>query len=175
MQGLLLIYAVALVIAALLSERIRRSMLSASVLFLAAGMLATLPVFGRVEIDPRGPLVSSVAEAALFAVLFTDGMKIGFREIAQAARLPGRALLFGMPLTIAGTALLAHSRWSAVDGITVARGDPQPDRPRAGVGDHRGKPGTDGTYSRQEAISCHPARRCTRRLAPLGAAISPPV
>ncbi len=109
MQTLLLVYSVSLAIAVLLSERFQRSILSASVLFLVAGILTAAPLFGPVKIDPAGPLVSTVAEIALFSVLFTDGMLISFQDLATAMRLPGRALLFGMPLTMAGTALMAHS------------------------------------------------------------------
>ena len=46
---------------------------------------------------------------ALFSVLFTDGMRVGLKDLASAWRLPGRALLLGLPLTLVGTALLA--RW----------------------------------------------------------------
>lgn len=41
-----------------------------------------------------------MAEFALFSVLFTDGMRTGgMNEIRRLWRLPGRALLIGMPLT----------------------------------------------------------------------------
>jgi NhaP-type Na+/H+ or K+/H+ antiporter len=43
----------------------------------------------------------------LFAVLFTDGMRVGWRELRLAWRLPGRALALGLPLTLLVTALLA--------------------------------------------------------------------
>jgi NhaP-type Na+/H+ or K+/H+ antiporter len=40
--------------------------------------------------------------------LFTDGMRVGVRDLTSAWQLPGRALLLGLPLTLLGTALLAH-------------------------------------------------------------------
>ena len=49
-----------------------------------------------------------LAELALFAVLFTDGMRVGVRDLARAWRLPGRALLLGMPLTLVVTAVVAR-------------------------------------------------------------------
>ena len=53
-------------------------------------------------------VVGLVAELALFSVLFTDGMLVGVRDLAVAWRLPGRALLLGMPLTLVGTAVAGH-------------------------------------------------------------------
>ncbi len=41
-------------------------------------------------------------------MLFTDGMRAGLHELRSAWRLPGRALVLGLPLTLAGTAILAH-------------------------------------------------------------------
>ena len=57
---------------------------------------------------PGDAVVAVLAELALFSVLFTDGMRVGVKDLASAWRLPGRALLLGLPLTLAGTALLAH-------------------------------------------------------------------
>ena len=49
-----------------------------------------------------------IAELALFSVLYTDGMRAPVRDLVSAWRLPGRALLLGLPLTLLGTALLAR-------------------------------------------------------------------
>ena len=40
-------------------------------------------------------------------MLFTDGMRVGWADLKSAWRLPGRALGWGMPLTLVITALLA--------------------------------------------------------------------
>lgn len=103
-----LTFAVALLAAVLVSELANRTILSASVLFLAAGFLVGDGVLGLVPLQPGDPAVRSLAELALFSVLFTDGMRVGVRDIADAWQLPGRALLFGLPLTLAGTGVLAH-------------------------------------------------------------------
>lgn len=102
---LLLGFSVALMLAVLVSALAARTVLSTAVLFLAAGVLIQ-----GVGIVPESPeaVVETVAELALFSVLFTDGMQVGVRDLAMAWKLPGRALLLGMPLTLAGTALLAH-------------------------------------------------------------------
>ncbi len=100
----LLAFATMLLAAVFLSGVANRSVLSTSILFLVGGV-----VLG----SGFGPTVSNqavslVAELALFAVLFTDGMRASLPDLKQAWRLPGRALLFGLPLTLMGTALLAH-------------------------------------------------------------------
>ncbi|WP_026341929.1 cation:proton antiporter [Actinomadura atramentaria] len=61
-----------------------------------------------VSVRPGDPLVSELAELALFAVLFTDGMHAAWKDLRGAWRLPGRALGWGLPLTLLITALLAR-------------------------------------------------------------------
>lgn len=105
---LLLLFSISLLLAVLLSERAERTVLSTSVLFLLTGAFAGSYSLGLVHVEAHDPIVSTLAELALFSVLFTDGMKLGFRDLIQGWRLPGRALFIGLPLTMAGTALLAH-------------------------------------------------------------------
>ncbi|MDP8977708.1 MAG: cation:proton antiporter [Actinomycetota bacterium] len=103
---LLLAFAATLSLAVLVSGLAARSVLSTAALFLVAGFLLGLPANGPVPADE--PLVRALAELALFSVLFTDGMRAGLGDLASSWRLPGRALLLGMPLTLAGTAVLGH-------------------------------------------------------------------
>ncbi len=103
---LLLVFAVTLMVAVLLSGRAHRTVLSTTVIFLIAGVLAG-PVTGWVTVTPDDPAVATIATLALFAVLFTDGMHLAWPKLVSAWRLPGRALLFGLPLTIAIGALAA--------------------------------------------------------------------
>jgi sodium/hydrogen antiporter len=102
------VFAVVLLLAVLVSELARRSVLSTAVLFLVAGFLAGESMLGLLPLAADVPVVEGFAELALFSVLFTDGMQVGVRDLARAWRLPARALLLGMPLTMAGTALFAH-------------------------------------------------------------------
>jgi NhaP-type Na+/H+ or K+/H+ antiporter len=106
---LLLVYAVILLLAVLVSALAHRTVLSTAVLFLVAGFVIGDGVTGVVSLGPDDEIVSSLAELALFAVLFTDGMRVGWRDLTSAWRLPGRALGLGLPLTLLVTALLAHS------------------------------------------------------------------
>ena len=105
----LFVFAATLLVAVLVSELAERSVLSTAVLFLVTGFVVGEGMLGVVKLTPENPVVSVFAELALFSVLFTDGMKVGFKDLATAWRLPGRALLFGLPLTLLGTALIA--RW----------------------------------------------------------------
>ncbi len=101
-----LAFAVTLVVALLLSELARRSVLSMAVVFLGAGIL--LGATGILNVRPTEPSVSTLVEVTLYAVLFTDAMQVGWRDLLEVWRLPGRALLFGMPLTVIGMAVLAR-------------------------------------------------------------------
>jgi NhaP-type Na+/H+ or K+/H+ antiporter len=106
--ALLLIFASVLLVAVLLSALAHRTVLSTAVVFLVAGFLVGDGVFGLVQVDAGSAVVASLAELALFAVLFTDGMRVGWADLRSAWRLPGRALGWGLPLTLVVTALLAH-------------------------------------------------------------------
>lgn len=104
---LLLTFSILLLVGVLLSGLAHRTILSTAVLFLAAGFLLGDGMAGVLSFEPGDPLVSGLASLALFAVLFTDGQKVGWVDLRRAWRLPGRALLLGMPLTMVVTAVLA--------------------------------------------------------------------
>lgn len=129
-MDVVLAFAVLLLLASLLSELAHRSVLSTAVLFLVAGFLIGNEVTGLVAISPSDPVVVTFAELALFSVLFTDGMRVGVRDLRAAWRLPGRALLLGMPLTLVLTAalavLVAGLRWpeALLLGAALAPTDP---------------------------------------------------
>jgi NhaP-type Na+/H+ or K+/H+ antiporter len=105
---LLLAYAAVLLLAVLVSALAHRTVLSTAVLFLVAGFVLGDGVTGVVSLQPQDEIVAILAELALFAVLFTDGMRVGWQDLTAAWRLPGRALGWGLPLTLLVTALLAH-------------------------------------------------------------------
>jgi NhaP-type Na+/H+ or K+/H+ antiporter len=105
---ILLAYAATLLVAVYLSERAHRTVLSTAVLFLLMGVLLGESGFDWITPAPDEPALELFADLALVSVLYTDGMRLGLSDLRQAWRLPGRALLFGLPLTLLGTALLAH-------------------------------------------------------------------
>lgn len=107
-MDLLLAYSSVLLLAVLVSAFAHRTVLSTAVLFLVAGFVLGDGVTGVLALQPADPIVSTLAELALFAVLFTDGMRVGWRDLTSAWRLPGRALGWGLPLTLLVTSALAH-------------------------------------------------------------------
>lgn len=102
------LFAVVLLAALLVSEFADRSVLSTAVMFLLAGFVAGEGVLDLVVFGSDSHALEQLSELALFAVLFTDGMRVGVRDLISAWRLPGRALLLGMPLTFGVLSLLAH-------------------------------------------------------------------
>jgi NhaP-type Na+/H+ or K+/H+ antiporter len=100
------VFAASLLGAVLISEAVHRTVLSLAVLFLVVGFVVGDGVLGLVTLSPGEPTILYVAEVALFSVLFTDGMRVGVKDLTEAWHLPGRALLLGLPLTVLGTALL---------------------------------------------------------------------
>ncbi|HEX6973932.1 MAG TPA: cation:proton antiporter [Vicinamibacterales bacterium] len=104
-----LVFATVLLLAVLLSGIAQRSVLSTAVLFLAAGFLSGNGALGWLSIAPDDNLVKRFAELALFSILFVDGIHLGASQQLRHWRLPDRALVVGMPITVVLVALLA--RW----------------------------------------------------------------
>ncbi|GAA2029454.1 cation:proton antiporter [Agromyces tropicus] len=106
MDALLLSFALVLLAAILISGIAHRTVLSTTVLFLFAGFVLGEGMLGVIDLEPTDPTVTTVSSLALFIVLFTDGQEVGLQQLRAAWRLPGRALLLGMPITFAITTLL---------------------------------------------------------------------
>jgi sodium/hydrogen antiporter len=104
----IVLFASTLLVAVLLSDLASRSILSTSVVFLAAGFVAGEGVLGWLHFKPGHP-VEVFLEIGLFTVLFTDGMRVGIRELSTAWQLPGRALIVGMPITF--IIMAVATRW----------------------------------------------------------------
>ncbi|WP_284740353.1 cation:proton antiporter [Amycolatopsis sp. RTGN1] len=107
-MALVLAFGVVLLISVSLSGVAARTVLSTALLFLLAGALIGQGGFGLVKIAPHDPLVTALADIALFTVLFTDGQRANVRALREGWRLSGRALGLGMPLTMVGIAVPAH-------------------------------------------------------------------
>lgn len=105
---LVLCFAALLVIGVLISELAHRTVISTAVLFLVGGFVLGPGVLDVLDVESGDPGVTVLAELALFAVLYSDGMKVGVGDLRRAWRLPGRALILGLPLTLGITAALAH-------------------------------------------------------------------
>lgn len=101
----LLLLGALLACAAALSGWLRASVLSISVLAVAAGIvMAALDV---VSVDPTSNLVEHVVELALIVTLFADGLLVERELLARHWGPAARALVLAMPLTLLLLAALA--------------------------------------------------------------------
>ena len=111
-----LAFAILLLLGVLISCRARDTVLSTSGLFLIAGLIIGRFLPGTLP-PPSRAFLYELANVALFATLFSDGMKVSGAELRSNSGFVTRTLIGGMALTIAITAAAAHFiaglAWSA--------------------------------------------------------------
>jgi NhaP-type Na+/H+ or K+/H+ antiporter len=104
----LAVVAVLLIGYAAVSRRLEHSVISASMVFVAGGLVAGPEVLGWMEGELGSEGVRVLAEATLTLVLFADASRIDLRLLRREVGLPVRLLGIGLPLTIAvGTVFAA--------------------------------------------------------------------
>ena len=92
----------------LVSRRLEGTILTAPLVFVAAGVVLGPAGLGLVEFELADHTVLMLGEVALAIVLFTDAARTNLSSLRQNEGLPLRLLGIGMPLTIAlGTAAAA--------------------------------------------------------------------
>lgn len=103
----LLVFGLTLLVAVFVSGLAQRSsIVSTAAVFLLGGVVGH--VTGVLVYSASSGPVSETASVALFAVLFTDGMRAGLEDLQGAWRAPGRLLVFGLPLALLGYAVASH-------------------------------------------------------------------
>lgn len=102
----LLVMGTLLAVAAGLSGWLHGTVLSISVLSVAAGV--ALSALGVVSIDAGDQAVVPVIELALLLTLFSDGLVVERELLSTHWRPPARALAFALPVTLVLLALGAH-------------------------------------------------------------------
>lgn len=107
-MALVLAFGLVLLTSVSLSGLAARSVLSTALLFLVAGAALGPGGLGVDDIHADDDIVSTLADLALFTVLFTDGQRARLPALRENWRLSGRALGLGMPLTMVGIAVPAH-------------------------------------------------------------------
>jgi NhaP-type Na+/H+ or K+/H+ antiporter len=114
----------------LISRRLEGTIITAPLLFVAAGVVLGPAGFGVAEFALDEHTVLLLGEIALAVVLFTDAAQTNLRALRQNEALPLRLLGIGMPLTIAlgaGAAALLLTDltfWeAAIVGIVLAPTD----------------------------------------------------
>jgi NhaP-type Na+/H+ or K+/H+ antiporter len=111
----LLVLGLLLVFAGALSGLMQRTVLSMSVLAVAAGI--GLAEFDVVSVHPGSDVVRHIVELALIVTLFSDGLLVERELLARHWGPPARALVLAMPLTLL---LLAASALVGFPSLTVA-------------------------------------------------------
>ena len=88
-------------------------MLTAPMLFVVFGFLASSDGLGLADIDVEHSAIHVIAELTLILVLFTDAARIDLNRVRQDHNLPTRMLLFGLPLAIAAGTFVAAALFPA--------------------------------------------------------------
>jgi sodium/hydrogen antiporter len=97
----LLVLAVVVFAFGLVSRRLEGTIITAPLLFVAAGVVLGPAGFGVAEFALDEDTVLLLGEIALAVVLFTDAAQTNLRALRQNEALPLRLLGIGMPLTVA--------------------------------------------------------------------------
>src|SRR3954469_1293782 len=90
-----------------LSRRLERTVVTAPMLFVAAGLLVGPEVLGWLDLRIESGAVRALAEATLTLVLFADASRIDLTALRREVALPARLLGIGLPLTIAAGTMTA--------------------------------------------------------------------
>jgi sodium/hydrogen antiporter len=104
-----LVFAVLLVLGALLSGVAHRSFLSLTALFVTAGFLLGDGALEVIHFDARGTFVTDLAVVALVVILFRDGLEVEREMLQRAWHLPLRNLVLAMPITCVLVAVVTHA------------------------------------------------------------------
>jgi NhaP-type Na+/H+ or K+/H+ antiporter len=103
-SGLVAIALLVLAYAAI-SRRLSGTVITAAMVFVAGGILASGEVLGWLDPTIEGSTVRWIAEATLTIVLFSDASRINLAALRQEYIVPLRLLAIGLPLTIVAGAL----------------------------------------------------------------------
>jgi sodium/hydrogen antiporter len=90
-----------LICGALLSEVMRRTVLSPPAAFVAAGFVLGSGATGVLALNSRSGFVSELATVALIVILLRDGLEVDAEMLRSHWHLPARKLVAAMPITAA--------------------------------------------------------------------------
>lgn len=96
----LALLALALLLYAVVSKPLSRTVVSPAMAFLAFGLLFGDAGLGLLVLDARSDTMRLLAEGALALVLFTDASRVDFGGLRREVAIPARLLGIGLPLTI---------------------------------------------------------------------------
>ena len=111
----LAVLAVAAACYALLAGRLDRWSIGGPLVFVALGAILCPSFAGLLTIHAQSESVRGFTELTLALLLFADASTVDLRRVEYDARLPGRLLLIGLPLTIGLGTLIARGVLHGVD------------------------------------------------------------
>lgn len=107
----------------LLSGLLKRTPLSAAMVFLLGGWLLSPAALGLLQLSVDAGGLRTVTEFSLALILFTDAAQAQLPVLRNSARLPVRLLGLGLPLTILLGGIVAHGlfpSWNLLEAGIVA-------------------------------------------------------
>ena len=107
-----------------MSKLLRTGIITAPMLCVAAGIIASTALGSHHRIALDNPVISAIGEVALAIVLFTDASGVNRGRLRKEWRLPARLLAIGLPLTmfagtLAGLWLLPALHWTWLAAVAV--------------------------------------------------------
>jgi NhaP-type Na+/H+ or K+/H+ antiporter len=106
---------------ALIAARLERLSITAPMLFVLAGLVLGPHVTGALPFSTlESPAILTLTEVTLALLLFADASTLRLEQAERDARLPGRLLLVGLPLTIGLGTLVARTFFPSIGWIGAA-------------------------------------------------------
>jgi len=116
-EGLLILAAGLMLFYGLVSRRAESSVITAPMVFMSIGVLASPLCLGLFDFRPESAPIELLAEVALVIILCSDASQVDRRKIREIEKVPIRLLAIGLPLTMLLGALIA---------VGVFQGSPVP-------------------------------------------------
>lgn len=106
LSGLVIVYA-------LLARKLASYSITMPIIFMLFGVLAGERMQGLAQLAGSVSATKIAIEITLALFLFVDASTLAFRQVREDARLPGRLLLIGLPLTLLVGSLAAYVMFPA--------------------------------------------------------------
>lgn len=112
--------ALVFLIFSLVSRRLAKTVITAPIFFLIAGILLDSELLGSLNIDPVIPYLRFIGIIALGLSFFNDASRIGITSFRGNISLPARMLLVALPLTVLAGTLLGKYLFPELGWLEVA-------------------------------------------------------
>jgi sodium/hydrogen antiporter len=103
-----------------LSARLRTTVVSQAMVFVALGLLVGNRALDLVDVEAANQFVRHLAEATLTLVLFTDAVRVNLGRLRRESLVPTRLLGIGLPLTIVAGTVAGLALFAQLDVWTAA-------------------------------------------------------